>query len=191
MNENIVDELVAQSKSGSTEAFGRLVEYFTPLVTRMVVAQGVRTDDRGDVIQEVFMRAFTSLHSFDSGRRFEPWLAGVAFRTIKNYWRNAGRRKEILESELSDNFLQGIRGPEGWYDPEEAALRNEEEQTLVRSLDALSKSQKHAVVCFYFEDMTVSEIADATGWSQSKVKVILYRARLVLRRVLKEQYEGR
>jgi RNA polymerase sigma-70 factor (ECF subfamily) len=92
---------------------------------------------------------------------------------------------------LSDNFLQGIRGPEGWYDPEEAVLRNEEEQTLVRSLDALSKSQKHAVVCFYFEDMTVSEIADATGWSQSKVKVILYRARLVLRRVLKEQYEGR
>jgi RNA polymerase sigma-70 factor (ECF subfamily) len=88
---------------------------------------------------------------------------------------------------LSDNFLQGIREPEGRYDPEEAALRNEAEQALVRSLDALSESQKHAVVCFYFEDMTVSEIADATGWSLSKVKVILHRARRVLRRVLKEQ----
>jgi RNA polymerase sigma factor (sigma-70 family) len=186
MSESSVGELVAQSKSGNAEAFGRLVEHFTPLVTRMVIAQGVRTDDRGDVIQEVFMRAFTSLHSFDSGRRFEPWLAGVAFRTIKNYWRSAGRRKDITESELSDNFLQGVRGPEGWNDPETAAVRNEAEQALVRSLDALSESQKHAVVCFYFEDMTVSEIADATGWSLSKVKVILYRARLVLRRVLKE-----
>jgi len=191
MNESIVDELVAQSKSGNAEAFGRLIEHFTPLVTRMVVAQGVRRDDRGDVIQEVFMRAFTSLNSFDSEKRFEPWLAGVAFRTIKNHWRNAGRRKDITESELSDNFLQGIRGSGEWNGPEETAVRNETEQALLRSLDALSESQKHAVVCFYFEDMTVSEIADATGWSPSKVKVILYRARLKLRRVLKEQYEGR
>lgn len=191
MNENILGELVAQSKSGNTEAFGRLVEHFTPLVTRMVVAQGVRRDDRGDVIQEVFMRAFTSLNSFDSEKRFEPWLSGVAFRTIKNHWRSAGRRKNLTESELSDNFLQDLRGPEKWYDPEETAMRNETEQALLRSLDALSESQKHAVVCFYFEDMTVSEIADATGWSLSKVKVILYRARLKLRRVLKEQYEGR
>ena len=191
MNENILGELVAQSKSGNTEAFGRLVEHFTPLVTRMVVAQGVRRDDRGDVIQEVFMRAFISLNSFDSEKRFEPWLAGVAFRTIKNHWRSAGRRMDLTESELPDNFLQGLRGSEKWYDPEEAAVRNETEQALLRSLDALSESQKHAVVCFYFEEMTVAEIADATGWSPSKVKVLLYRARLKLRRVLKEQHEGR
>jgi RNA polymerase sigma-70 factor (ECF subfamily) len=189
MSESIVGELVAQSKAGNAEAFGRLVERLTPLVTRMVIAQGVRTDDRGDVIQEVFMRAFTSLNTFDSERRFEPWLAGVAFRTIKNYWRNAGRRKELLESELADNFFQGLSGPGEWNNPEETAARNELERVLVRSMDALSESQKHAIVCFYFEEMTMSEIADATGWSLSKVKVTLHRARLMLRRVLKEQWE--
>jgi RNA polymerase sigma-70 factor (ECF subfamily) len=190
MSESIVGELVALSKSGNTEAFGRLVERFTPMVTRMVIAHGVRRDERGDVIQEVFMRAFTSLNLFDSERRFEPWLAGVAFRTIKNYWRKVGRRKELLESELADNFFHGLRGPGEWNDPEEAAERKELEQVLVRSLDALSESQKHVIVCFYFEEMTVSEIVYATAWSMSKVKVTLHRARLKLRRVLKEQLEG-
>lgn len=189
MSERIVGELVAQSKAGNTEAFGRLVEQFTPLVTRMLIAQGVRRDDRGDLIQEVFLRAFTSLNTFDSEKRFEPWLAGVAFRTIKNYWRNAGRRRELLESELADNFFQGLHGPGEQNDPEAAAVRNELERVLVRSLDALSKSQKHAILCFYFEEMTLLEIADAMGWSLSRVKVTLYRARLKLRRILKEQWE--
>lgn len=179
---------IREAQQGDTRAFGRLIEQYTSMVTRMVVSQGCPPEDRGDVIQEIFIRAFRSLNRFEPDKRFDLWLSGISYRSIKEHWRRWYRRREIPESSFppGESPLRDLEAF-GSVDPADAFLRKEEAFRLVEALKELTRNQRLAVVWFYFEDMSVAEIAGSTGWSESKVKVTLHRGRQKLRKILADE----
>jgi len=180
---------IRQAREGDTRAFGRLVEEYTPMVTRMVISQGCPPDDRGDVIQEIFIRAFRSLSRFDPDRRFDLWLSGIAYRSIKDHWRRWFRKQEVPESAFlpEDSPLRKLEAS-GIADPAEMLLRKEEGLQLQGALRELTRNQRLTLVWFYFEAMSIAEIAGSTGWSESKVKVLLHRGRQKLRKILADGF---
>lgn len=152
-------------------------------MSRIVASQGVPREEHDAVVQDVFVRAYFSLRTFDSTRYFEPWISGIAFRASKDFFRTRTRqRMEVdMSSLLDEEFATFDIAAEASSDPAQAMDTKALRTAVLSAVDRLGDEQRLAILLFYFEGMSVRDIADATDWTASKVKVTLYRARRVLR----------
>jgi RNA polymerase sigma-70 factor (ECF subfamily) len=121
----------------------------------------------------------------------EGWLTRIATNTCLNLIRGSKRRPELTVSDLSDD--EG-----GWLDHQFADTTSSVENDLVaadladRLLGALSPEDQQALLMIDGEDASIKEVAEATGWSESKVKVRAFRARKKIREAMEKllSYKG-
>jgi len=133
------------------------------------------------------MKAFTQLKSFEGRGSMEGWLTRIATNTCLNLIRSAKRRPESTVSDLTDDENR-------WLDAQLSDVASESrhsvEQTLIaadladRVLNVLSPEDQMALLMMDGEDASVKEVAEATGWSESKVKVRAFRARKKVREAM-------
>jgi len=138
-----------------------------------------------DIVQECFTRAYFALSSFsDEGEgSVGAWLSKIAFNTCYDEMRRRDRRRESFLSELPEAEAQTIQ----------ALTTDSSAESLVVSRDLankllaqLSPEDRLVLVLLDVEGLSVSEISQTMGWSVSKVKVRVFRARADMRRVLKK-----
>ena len=136
-----------------------------------------------ELAHEVFVEVYLSLGRYrPAGVPFGHWVARIATRVGYRYWKQEGRRREVS--------LEGVDAAA----PAEASDAGAAE--LLHSLLArLSAADRLVLMLMYFEDCSVQEIADRTGWNQAMVKMRVYRARrklkaIIERRGLLEQLQG-
>jgi RNA polymerase sigma-70 factor (ECF subfamily) len=142
-----------------------------------------------DAAQEVFLKAFTQLGSFEGRGPMEGWLTRIATNTCLNLIRSASRRPEMTAADLSE-------AENNWLDERLADLGSEQhnsaEQKLVaadladRLLGILSPEDRLTLTLIDGEDASIKEVAATTGWSESKVKVRAFRARKKVREALEK-----
>ena len=135
------------------------------------------------------MKAFTQLKSFEGRGSMEGWLTRIATNTCLNLIRSAKRRPESTVSDLTDDENR-------WLDAQLSDVASESrhsvEQTLIaadladRVLNVLSPGDQMALLMMDGEDASVKEVAEATGWSESKVKVRAFRARKKVREAMEK-----
>lgn len=139
-----------------------------------------------EVIQESFAKAYFALKEFNNAQdqSFAAWLARIAFNVCYDELRRLARRPENSLRELSKEECEWLRERifvEPGHDIEKSvALRDLTDKLLAR----LSPEDRLVLVMLDVEGMSVAEIAQATRWSQAKVKVRAHRARAALRRAL-------
>lgn len=134
------------------------------------------------------MKAFAQLKSFEGRGSMEGWLTRIATNTCLNMLRSASRRPELLASDLSDDeteFLDTVSSPVGGetLDAEQKVIAVDLAERL---LARLSPEDRMALMMIDGEGASVNEVAEVTGWSESKVKVRAFRARKKAREALKK-----
>ena len=87
MNETKVDELVTQSKEGSSEAFAELLRWVIPLVHKTLYGMARNHDLAQELTQEVAETVVTRLASFRSGTRFRQWVLTIAANKFRDHLR--------------------------------------------------------------------------------------------------------
>lgn len=141
-----------------------------------------------EAAQEVFLKAFTQLGSFEGRGSLEGWLTRIARNTCLNMVRGAKRRPESSVSDLTED-------EHGWLEQHSAGDGNQQpsvETALVatdladRLLAVLPPEDQQALLMIDGEDASIKEVAEATGWSESKVKVRAFRARRKLREAMEK-----
>ena len=140
-----------------------------------------------DAAQETFLKAYTQLASFEGRGSMEGWLTRIATNTCLNMLRGSKRRPELTVSDLSDDET-------GWMDQQlaEAASERSFENNVVaadladRLLGTLSPEDQQALLMIDGEDASIKEVAEVTGWSESKVKVRAVRARRKVREAMEK-----
>src|SRR5262245_14776051 len=139
-----------------------------------------------EAAQEVFLKAFTQLGSFEGRGSMEGWLTRITTNTCLNMLRGAKRRPELTVSDLSED-------EDKWLDEQLAnAEQPSVENNLVaadladRLLSVLSPEDQQALLMIDGEQASVKEVAEATGWSESKVKVRAFRARKKVREAMEK-----
>jgi RNA polymerase sigma-70 factor (ECF subfamily) len=141
-----------------------------------------------EAAQEVFMKAFTQLKSFEGRGSMEGWLTRIATNTCLNLIRSAKRRPESTVSDLTDDENKWLNAQLS----DVAEPRHSVEQTLIaadladRVLNVLPPEDQLALLMMDGEDASVKEVAEATGWSESKVKVRAFRARKKVREAMEK-----
>ena len=171
-------ELVARTLAGSADAFRLLVErYQRPilsLITRMVHDPALAED----LAQEVFVKAYHKLRTYDPRRKLSSWLFKIAHNTAIDQLRRASLKIVPLEATASD-------GEESWeilpadekQGPGQRAERAETMAQLETALGRLSPTYREILLLRFREGLAYHEIAEVTGLAMGTVKVQLHRAR--------------
>ena len=127
-----------------------------------------------DAVQETFLKAYRSLASFRGECSEKTWLMKIAMNTCCDL-RRAHRLRRIDPCRIPDLL------------PQAAEPFTEAEEALVTQVMQLPRKLREVILLYYYQDMTVTEIAVSLGISQSSVSGRLKRAREKLRALL----EGR
>lgn len=155
----------------SNEARVLAVERWGDLVWRLALARTANVSDAEDVFQEVFLRYFRHEDRFDSDEHRKAWLIRCTVNRAKSLLASPWRRRTVP----LDTAAQV--GVEDEY---------REVYSAVLSLPAKYRAVIHL---FYFEGLSVAEIAAALGAAEGTVKSRLSRGRALLREALKEDVD--
>jgi len=181
-------DLARQAQAGDESAFAEIVRRYSPRVFSVASRFFRQRPLVEEAAQEVFLKAFTQLGSFEGRGSFEGWLTRIATNTCLNMVRGAKRRPESSVSDLTDD-------EHSWLEQLSASDGNEQpsvENALVatdladRLLAVLPPEDQQALLMIDGEDASIKEVAEATGWSESKVKVRAFRARRKLREAMEK-----
>lgn len=135
-----------------------------------------------DIVQEVFIKVWKSLKSFDSSKsQFKTWLFIIARNTITDYLR---KKKSISFSSLDeDEFAEEDIKDESILQ-DEIFEKTQDKETLLKILDELPPNYKLVLTLYYQEDMTFKEIGEVLGKPLNTVKSYHYRALKILHQKL-------
>jgi RNA polymerase sigma-70 factor, ECF subfamily len=147
-----------------------------------------------EAAQEVFLKAFTQLDSYEGRGSMEGWLTRIATNTCLNMLRGAKRRPELTVSDLTEN-------ENDWLDEKLMNVANEKHRSVEhdliaadladRVLGVLSPEDRLALTMIDGDDASIKEVAKLTGWSESKVKVRAFRARRRVRETMEKLLSGK
>ncbi len=135
-----------------------------------------------EAAQEAFLKAFVQLDAFEGRGAFEGWLTKIATNVCLNMLRSARRRPESLVGDLTEDEA-------AWIDEHLGATAggpSAERQLIAADLaekvfGTLSPDDRLALTLVDVDGLSVRETAEATGWSEAKVKTQTFRARRRMR----------
>lgn len=180
-------EWVNAAIAGDQNAFAELVYTFQDAVYNLCYRMLGEASEAEDASQEVFLRAYMKLQSFDQARPFKTWLLSIA----SNHCIDRLRKRRLMYLSLDDEPMAAalaLSSPDP--QPEEATLRSERSQQIQRLLNGLSPDYRAAVILRYWYDYSYAEIADIMETTESAIKSRLFRAREMLAQKLGETAGG-
>jgi RNA polymerase sigma-70 factor (ECF subfamily) len=182
-------ELARAAREGDESAFEEILRRYSRRVFHYASKFFRQRSMVEEAAQEVFLKAFTELGSYEGRGSMEGWLTRITTNTCLNMLRSSKRRPELTVSDLSDDETT-------WLDSNMAVAANERHQSSERSLvaadlagrvlETMAPDDRLVLTMIDGEDASVKEVADMTGWSESKVKVQAFRARRRMREAVEK-----
>lgn len=183
------EELASRAQAGDREAFAALVRAYEQPIYHLAYRLVGDAEEARDVAQEIFVRAYTRLDSYDPGRPFFPWL----YRLGVNYGLNHRRqqrahptvrlsevRRQDAEAETDFDIADTVRGPE------ELSELGEEQAAVNEAIARLPADYRAVIALRYGADLEYEAIAATLNIPLGTVKTRLYRAKEALRRELEK-----
>jgi len=175
------------------EAARSLLHEIYPLVMKLVRSHLPRRTSEEDLAQTIFMKVFANLDQYSGAVPLEHWVSRIAINTCLNQLRAEKIRPELRWADLSEaeaDVLQSMAAATADVD----AVQNLAARELVEKLLArLSPNDRLVIHLLHLEGRSVEEVKQLTGWNASLIKVRAFRARLKLKKHLKQllSEEGR
>jgi len=172
-----------QTRRGDGEAYRRLVERHQDHVARILWRFSRDRTVHEELVQDVFVEAYLSLHTYDAKGPLEHWLARIATRAGYRYWKQKARLKhaEPFDGRQWDEAVRHDGAAD--LEPDAAAL------LLHRLLEQLPPRDRLVLTLRYLEQCDVAQAAQRTGWTKTMVKVQTMRAKKKLQRLVEQSGE--
>jgi RNA polymerase sigma-70 factor (ECF subfamily) len=186
MKNNEID-LVRKTLSGDKSAFDRLVKSASPLVFSIIYRFFHEKQQAEDIAQEVFIRAYRSLHTYGQEKPFTNWLSTITvrmcYRELKKEKNNPEKTEASLTSENYSIIDSFCFNPESLnsMDPEKKLILKELAEKILTKLLA---KERMIIVLTEVEGRSIKEVSNLMGISTVNVKVSNYRARKNARKIL-------
>lgn len=184
----ITDAALVQKTLAEPEAFGALIERYEHKIQRYIRRLGVKNiDDQADVLQEIFIKVYRNLNSFDDQFLFSSWLYRIAHNEAISWYRRQKVRPEGYLVVDSDEVLQFVRTSE--LSPELAFDHNIDAELLNKALLKLDEKYRTIITLRYFEHLDYEEISDILKIPVGSVGTLLHRGKKQLFTVLKPDFK--
>ena len=171
--------LMAHAQSGDQDAYRRLLEEITPYVRSLAFKSHRDPADIEDSVQDVLLTVHAVRHTYDPTRPFGPWLVAIANRRVTDRLRRQGRTT-ARETPLTEEH-ETFAAPAANY--QEAAS---DDRALREAIERLPAGQRDAIRLLKLQEMSLKQVAGATGMSVAALKVATHRAMKNLRKMFRQ-----
>ena len=180
-----IKELVLSAKNGNKKAFDKLYELTSNEVWFTCVSLLKDEENAKDIMQETYITAFLKLDTLKDEEKFCGWLTAIATNKSKN------KLKGKVEYQIDDEVLIAETETDELMLPEEYINKAEKRKVLLQIIeDTLSFNQYQVVLMFYFNELSIAEIAQALEISEGTVKSRLNSSRAKMKTAI-EDYENK
>ena len=178
-----IKELVLSAKNGNKKAFDKLYELTSNDVWFTCVSLLKDEENAKDIMQETYITAFLKLDTLKDEEKFCGWLTAIATNKSKN------KLKGKVEYQIDDEILIAETETDELMLPEEYINKAEKRKVLLQIIeDTLSFNQYQVVLMFYFNELSIAEIAQGLEISEGTVKSRLNSSRAKMKTAI-EDYE--
>ena len=178
-----IKELVLSAKNGNKKAFDKLYKLTSNDVWFTCVSLLKDEENAKDIMQETYITAFLKLDTLKDEEKFCGWLTAIATNKSKN------KLKGKVEYQIDDEVLIAKTETDELMLPEEYINKAEKRKVLLQIIeDTLSFNQYQVVLMFYFNELSIAEIAQALEISEGTVKSRLNSSRAKMKTAI-EDYE--
>ena len=175
------EELVRRAQQGERRAFDKLIVRHQPIALALAI-RIVGDRDRGqELTQEAILHAYLSLDSIRKPDSFRAWLCGIAVNLCKNNLRRPRVQTLSLETLSGGRSFDSLPLSDRAPQPHEVAETRETHRLILAAVAQLSPANRDACLLYYFEQMSVREIASLLHISVTAVKGRLHKSRRKLR----------
>jgi RNA polymerase sigma-70 factor (ECF subfamily) len=175
-------KIITRIKNGESALFNGLVLIHAPRILSIVRGIVGNREDAQEIAQDVFVKAFFSLHSFRGDSSFSTWLCRIAYNMSISSTR---KRKQIIVP-LEQTNIAVCKEEFLYYENE---TDKNEYIALYEIINKLPPGERFLIISFYLHKKSVAEISSITGMSEINVKVKLHRIRKKLSICAKEKME--
>ena len=180
-----IKELVLSAKNGNKKAFDKLYKLTSNDVWFTCVSLLKDEENAKDIMQETYITAFLKLDTLKDEEKFCGWLTAIATNKSKN------KLKGKVEYQIDDEVLIAKTETDELMLPEEYINKAEKRKVLLQIIeDTLSFNQYQVVLMFYFNELSIAEIAQALKISEGTVKSRLNSSRAKMKTAI-EDYENK
>ena len=184
--------LVAQAKSGHSEAFGELCERCRPRLYHSAFRILRNQQDAEDAVQRSFQRAFTSLTGFREDSSFSTWVTRIAINEALMLLRQRRMHSSIFQAQKDDvNETWELDAADERPTPEQALAQNELCGLVTWAISRLRGKSRSVALLRELHGLSIAETARRLGLTVSSVKGRTFHARRRLRRYLEQKYRLR
>jgi RNA polymerase sigma-70 factor (ECF subfamily) len=180
--DNSEDALVEAAQKGEEEAFEKLFLLYRAAIGNLAYRYSGNYQDAEELLQDIFVKSFLSIDRYRPmpDARFLSWLYRIGINCAMNFIKKKNRRKFQTGTAVKE-YNERTSPPR---EPEAQYVNQEIRETLNRSLDMLSPTQRMIFSLKHFEQMSTEETALHMKCSEGTVRKQLYRAVVKLRRAM-------
>lgn len=182
-------ELAEKAAQNDEAAFAEIVRRYSPRVFRVASRFFSRHSLIEEAAQEIFLKAFVQIKNYEARGSLEGWMTRVAATTCINLTRSAKRQPELTVSDLTDDENAWLE--EKFYRASAENYQDEERKLIAadllkRILEVLPPEDAFVLQMIDGDGESIKTVAEMLNWSESKVKIRVFRARKKFRETMQK-----
>lgn len=183
-------ELALRARNGEEVAFHELVSRYQGKLSLYLRHLTLGREEAEDLVQDVFMKAYRALESFDGRRKFSPWIYRIAHNEAVNYLKRKSRRRMVSWEDISDSQSE-LEAAHLSETPAELWADEEERERVRRAIGGLSDPYREVLILRYYLDKSYAEMSEILGKPENTVASTLSRAKKKLAQQLDRRKKPR
>jgi len=175
--------IVTNILNGNIQDFAVVVKNTEKLIAQIVRKMTANEDDQKDLVQEIYLKAYQNLSSFQYKSKLSTWIATIAYNTSVNYLKK--KRIKLYDMDfLSENKY-------GEYETiEDKIYKKENAQFINNELNKLPHLFKTLISLYHLEELPIKEISEITNLPEGTIKSYLSRARKTLKDSINHHFKN-
>jgi RNA polymerase sigma-70 factor (ECF subfamily) len=177
-----IDELIQRCLAGDQDAWAQIVRQHWRKVFNIAYKFTGKHDEAEDLTQDVFLKIFKSLDTFDRRANFQTWLVSVSRNLCIDHYRSVRKERETIDRDVDAGEL----APAAQVTSPIAALEQRDRVNLLKkAMDQLPPTLRSAVLLRDIQELSYQEIADRLHLPEGTVKSRINRGRTELARQIR------
>ena len=172
-----IDAVIERCLEGDQSAWDVIVGLYWRKVFNIAYKFVGRHDEAEDLAQDIFLKLFKSLKTFDRRANFSTWLISVSHNLCIDHYRSTRREHDLVSHDVDTST---VAQPSTSESPQMALERRDRVSLLRAALDKLAPSLRTAVILRDIQELTYQEIAQRLGVPEGTVKSRINRGRTEL-----------
>jgi RNA polymerase sigma-70 factor (ECF subfamily) len=182
-----IDHLIERCLQGDQLAWDAIVRQYWRKVFNVAYKFVGKHDEAEDLTQDIFLKLFKSLDTFDRRANFQTWLISVSRNLCIDHYRSVRKERETIDRDVDAGDLSPVSAEIGPY----ASLEQSDRRALLRqALDQLAPTLRSAVLLRDIQELSYQEIAEQLHLPEGTVKSRINRGRLELARQIRKIQEA-